>query len=194
MTLSIISRNGWTRIANLAALSAAVLSIVVVMPFSAVTKASAAHPKADFNGDGYADLAIGVPKEGINGKAEAGLVNIIYGSASGLSATSTADQRFFQDYSAGTVASNIADVSEAGDHFGSAIATGDFNGDGYTDLAVGVPGEDLGSIADAGAVNVIYGSASGLSATSVPDQFWTQDNPGVEDVAESGDRLRTSLA
>ena len=32
---------------------------------------------------------------------------------------------------------------------------GDFNGDGYDDLAVGVPDEDLGSIVDAGAVNVI---------------------------------------
>ena len=31
---------------------------------------------------------------------------------------------------------------------------GDFNGDGYADLAVGVPGEDLGSVGDAGAVQV----------------------------------------
>jgi FG-GAP repeat len=38
----------------------------------------------------------------------------------------------------------------------------DFNNDGAADLAVGVPGEDVGSISDAGAVNVLYGSASGL--------------------------------
>ena len=189
------SKNAGTKAANLAVLSAAILSIIVVMPFSAVTKASAARPETDFNGDGYADLAIGVPNEGINGKAEAGLVNIIYGSASGLSATATPDQRFFQDYSAGTVASNIADVSEAGDHFAAAIATGDFNGDGYADLAVGVPGEDLGSIADAGAVDVIYGSASGLSPSSpIQNQLWTQDSPNVEDASEAGDMFGSALA
>ena len=33
-------------------------------------------------------------------------------------------------------------------------AHGDFNGDGYMDLAIGVPGEDVGAIVDAGAVNV----------------------------------------
>lgn len=54
-------------------------------------------PKTDFNGDGYADLAVGVPDEDINGKANAGSVNILYGSSAGLSATSVPDQRFFQD-------------------------------------------------------------------------------------------------
>ena len=39
----------------------------------------------------------------------------------------------------------------------------DFNQDGYGDLAIGAPGEDVGSTADAGAVSVLYGSASGLS-------------------------------
>ena len=34
----------------------------------------------------------------------------------------------------------------------------DFNNDGFADLAVGVPGEDVGSVVDAGAVNVLYGS------------------------------------
>ena len=53
---------------------------------------------------------------------------------------------------------------------------GDFNGDGFDDLAIGVPGETLGSISAAGAVEVIYGSSSGLSATLAhADQFWTQD-------------------
>src|SRR3712207_6106654 len=38
----------------------------------------------------------------------------------------------------------------------------DFNGDGFADLAVGVPGEDLGTDGDAGAVNVLDGSAAGV--------------------------------
>ena len=36
----------------------------------------------------------------------------------------------------------------------------DFNGDGYEDLAVGVPGENVGSIVDAGAVHVFMGPQS----------------------------------
>jgi hypothetical protein len=37
------------------------------------------------------------------------------------------------------------------------IALGDFDGDGHDDLAIGVPGEDVGLVKDAGGVNVIYG-------------------------------------
>ena len=66
---------------------------------------------------------------------------------------------------------------------------GDFNGDGFDDLAIGVPHEDIvtpeGTILDAGAVNVIYGSSNGLSATSpTPDQFLVQGNAGVDDDGE----------
>src|SRR4051812_27038323 len=43
---------------------------------------------------------------------------------------------------------------------GGGIAKGDFNGDGFGDLAIGVPQEDIGTIKNAGAVNVIYGSVA----------------------------------
>ena len=42
----------------------------------------------------------------------------------------------------------------------------DFNNDGFADLAVGVPYEDVGAVIDAGAVNVLYGSAEGLQAST----------------------------
>ena len=48
-----------------------------------------------------------------------------------------------------------------GSNFGSAMASGDFNNDGYDDLAIGGPGCDGGN----GQVFVRYGSAAGLSAT-----------------------------
>src|SRR5438132_2652105 len=63
--------------------------------------------------------------------------------------------------------------------------TSDFNGDGYADLAIGVPNEDIGTKVDAGLVNVIYGSALGLSATAGrADQIFSQDSPGIEGSAE----------
>ena len=64
---------------------------------------------------------------------------------------------------------------------------GDFNGDGFDDLAIGVPGEDVGAAGNAGAVNVIYGSKKGLRAKG--DQFWHQDVLGVLDRAESADQF-----
>lgn len=78
------------------------------------------------------------------------------------------------------------------------MSAGDFNGDGKDDLAVGVIGEDViteaGAKEEAGAVNVIYGSSNGLSATSpIPDQFLVQGNAGLDDVAEADDVFGFSL-
>jgi hypothetical protein len=75
---------------------------------------------------------------------------------------------------------------------------GDFNGDGFDDLAIGVASEDVvteaGTISGAGAVNVIYGSSSGLSATTPrPDQFLVQGDAGVDDAAEDSDFFGFSL-
>lgn len=135
---------------------------------------------ADFNGDGVADLAIGTAGETSN----AGAVNVVYGSRSGL--TYNGSQRWSQD------SRGIEGQAEAGDYFGAALAAGDFNGDGRFDLAVGVPGEDIGRIVDAGAVNVIYGSTTGL--TSAGSQLWSQATPGMMGTAEAGDEFGFSLA
>jgi hypothetical protein len=61
----------------------------------------------------------------------------------------------------------------------------DYNDDGFGDLVIGSPGEDIGGIKDAGAVNVLYGSGSGLTATG--DQLWHQNVAGVLGGSEAGD-------
>lgn len=142
----------------------------------------------DFNGDGFADIAIGAPGEDVGGVLDAGAVNVLYGSASGLQVDSPADQLWHQD------SAQVEDAAEEADGFGSALAVGDYNGDGFDDLAVGVPGEDVGEILDAGAVAVFYGSASGLQAASPRNQFLDQDSPDVEESAETGDRFGAALA
>jgi FG-GAP repeat len=128
--------------------------------------------RADFNGDGFADLAVGSPGEDIGSVADAGGVNVLYGSAGGLSATAVPNQFWSQD------SPDVEDMAEPKDAFGSALAAADFNGDGFADLAIGVPNEVVGDHAT-GALNVLYGSPSGLSATFVPDQFWSKDSPGM---------------
>ena len=139
----------------------------------------------DFNGDGRDDLAIGIKWEQINSKSEVGAVEVIYGSSSGLSATSARPDQFWTQDSP-----DINDATESEDQFGYSLSSGDYNGDGKDDLAIGVWWEDSGSIDDAGGVEVIYGSSSGLSATSpLADQFWTQNSADINDAAESGDRF-----
>jgi hypothetical protein len=138
----------------------------------------------DFNGDGFDDLAIGVLEEDLGDAFHAGAVNILRGSAGGL--TATGDQ-FWHQNSAG-----ILDAAEQNDFFGGAIAAGDFNGDHIDDLAVGVLGEYVGTLAYAGAVNVLRGTPGGLTATG--NQFWHQDSPGLLGMAETHDRFGGALA
>ncbi|MFZ6031154.1 MAG: hypothetical protein ACOYYS_25885 [Chloroflexota bacterium] len=149
--------------------------------------ASLARPRADFNGDGYADLVIGVPYEAITDQAGAGAVHVLHGAAStGLGAAGS--QLWYQSNDV------LTDIAEAGDEFGYALAIGDFNGDRYYDLAVGVHGESIGNpvILQAGVVHILYGSATGVSAEG--DQVWHQDREGILDQAEADDRFGYSLA
>ncbi len=147
-----------------------------------------ASVRADFNNDGVADLAIGVPDED-SGVQDSGAVNVIYGSAA--NGLRSAGNQLWTQNSAG-----ILDEADENDRFGYALAAGDFNGDGFSDLAVGVPFEAIGASNDPegaqGAVQVIYGSATGLTAEG--NQFWTQESPGVADEAEAFDRFGISLA
>ena len=78
------------------------------------------------------------------------------------------------------------------DQFGKAVAIGDLDGDGYSDLAAGVRYDDPGGVKDAGVVNVLYGTSAGLGAGHA--QLWKQDMPDVPDPVESPDHFGSCLA
>ncbi len=140
---------------------------------------------ADFNGDGYTDLAVGSPGERVNGVFHAGQVNVVYGSASGLSA-----------FKASTFSQGVGGIigaTEESDRFGESLTSGDYNGDGFADLVVGVPLEnyEAGGLTNMGAVNVIYGSDSGLSAKG--NEIVHPALPEVSGTAHAGGRFGAAL-
>jgi len=119
---------------------------------------------ADFDADGYDDLAVGTAFSDIVGVTDAGRVDILYGSPGG---PNLSNQVLDQEAITGQIA-------QPHDRFGSSLAVGDFNGDGYADLGIGAPGETHFALDDAGSAHVFYGSASGLSLDGV--QTWTHAN------------------
>ncbi len=137
----------------------------------------------DFNGDGHLDLAISASGDSPSGIAE-GSLHILYGTANGLSAT----------YHAQWYQSQPGFPGDLGqDRFGSALAAGDFNGDGVDDLAIAAELEDYGSVVEAGAVTVLYG-AYGLGLILYNEQVFHQNVLGISDSAEAGDWFGERLA
>ncbi|MFF4243236.1 FG-GAP repeat protein [Streptomyces sp. NPDC001822] len=116
----------------------------------------------DFDGDGYDDVLTGAPGGTDGGRKGAGYVTVQYGSASGMG-TATSIPRV-RTAVFGQSTPGVPGTAETGDGFGTAVATGDLDADGYDDAIIAAPGEDEGAVADAGRVVVLYGSRGGLSA------------------------------
>ncbi|BBC35180.1 hypothetical protein SGFS_064740 [Streptomyces graminofaciens] len=69
---------------------------------------------------------------------------------------------------------------------------GDFNGDGYRDVAISASDTTVNGKTYAGQVAVVYGSASGLNPTT--RTVISQNTAGIPDTAEKGDQFGEQLA
>jgi hypothetical protein len=141
----------------------------------------------DVTGDGRADLAIGTPGEngGTGEPRGQGAVSFLPGSASGLIATGS--QLWSQD------SPGVAGVAADPDRFGASLVMAPLDNGPLADLAIGVPFDDIGPIGNAGAVNILLGTGSGLTASGAGQRFH-QNTAGIAGAAESGDRFGLSLA
>jgi len=152
----------------------------------------------DFDCDGVMDLAIGAPDAGLHTCAETqpgvvsctgptvGAVVIAYGAARSTTFNLGRTQAWHQN------SSGVEGVAEEGDRFGAALAAGKFNGTNCSGLAIGVPGEAIGSLAGAGAVNLLTGSRAGL--TTAFTTLLHQDVEDVRETAEAGDNYGAALS
>ncbi|MGB4858296.1 MAG: FG-GAP-like repeat-containing protein [Dokdonella sp.] len=138
----------------------------------------------DFDGDGKDEIVLGFFSQSFNGMSEVGKVSIMRRSSSG----EWIEQGFIRLGSNGYPGGSPMEH----DSLGRAVAVGDFDDDGYSDLAIGANRRTVLGQQNAGSVLVVYGSASGLGPAR--SQLWNRFNNGVGDPVEAGDYFGSALA
>ncbi|MFI1027420.1 VCBS repeat-containing protein [Streptomyces sp. NPDC020951] len=126
-------------------------------------------------------MAIADPEATVNGAARAGEVQIVYGGGKGVLTLSQA-------------LDTIPGAPEAGDQYGYSMAVYDADLDGCSDLVVGDPFEDMGTVPDAGNVHLIYGSTSGLNAGKAAAEFYQGSTAALGGGQETDDWVGYALA
>ncbi|MBK6044348.1 FG-GAP-like repeat-containing protein [Streptomyces sp. MBT55] len=168
------------RTRRFAALAATAAMTVAATTLSGSTAGATALPVPhDINGDGYGDIVLPAPGATVAGKAYAGAVVVLYGSAKGVSA---AKRAVITQNSPG-----VPGAAEEGDAFGASIALADLDKDGFADIVVGSPHEKVGSRQSAGAVTVLWGGKKGpASGVALPTLLESQGQAGRDVAAWSG--------
>ena len=134
------------------------------------------------NGDAYPDLVFTRQPTGMDSDldfpSKGGAVAVVYGGPNGQN--TSLKPKWITQGTAG-----VPGADESGDGLGASAAVKDMDGDGYGEVVVGLPGEDVGTAKDAGGVLVFKGRASGI--TGADTKVIGQSTPNVPGVDEMGD-------
>lgn len=107
-------------------------------------------PAGDLNGDGFGDVAVSARAASPGGRADAGVVLVYFGSATGPVVARP----------------DTLEGVGSGDWFGFSVSgAGDVDGDGFGDLAVGSYQSTTDALPGIGEISLLYGRATALSAT-----------------------------
>lgn len=153
----------------------------------------------DVNVDGRPDFVVAGPQSGRAGRAGAGVAYLIYGKpelralaeGAGTAPLSNVESRgrvqgglTYSFESLGGLEGAVL-YGLAGDQLGSSIASGDFDGDGFTDLFLGAPGRNVspGQQSQGGAY-VVLGGGYGMDADTLPSRTLASGTLFIREVYE----------
>ncbi|MEU5364832.1 hypothetical protein ABZ354_15295 [Streptomyces sp. NPDC005925] len=145
-------------------LTSAVMLASGLTPLTAAAAHGATGTPGDINKDGYRDVVVSAPDATVAGRAGAGAVVVMYGTARGIDTTRRTVVT--QD------STGVPGSAEAGDRFGAAVVVHDLNADGYGDMVVGAPGEEVYGDVGGGSVTVVWGTASGPTKAKTVADPW----------------------
>ncbi|MFI9756516.1 hypothetical protein ACIHFB_01105 [Streptomyces sp. NPDC051963] len=154
-----------------------------------ISGGGAVGASGDVNKDGYTDLVVGSPTErdSAGNPSGAGVIQVQFGGPGGPgSPTGGSNKQFWTQNSPG-----VPGVNRVGDRFGGAVTVGDIDGDGYGDVAIGAPGNDMGTALDAGTVWVMRGSPTGLTTNGI--RTLSQSPRAVPGTPEKADQFGGAL-
>jgi hypothetical protein len=121
---------------------------------------------ADINHDGFEDVILAANNYPVAPWGSNGAFFVVWGKATPWGASQTLDQTYLNGGGAAVNGFRMLNAAPLGnEHLGSALATGDLNNDGFTDILIISESADQNGLNNSGSLYVIYGKAAGWSGT-----------------------------
>lgn len=181
----VISENGGDRLRVLLGVDFEVGSDPL-FPFFSATVDMPLHgyvmATGDFDGDGRDEIAVAYPNTSVGGEAGAGKLYVINRRPDGE----------YEVQSTIQAGGAYPGTPQAQANLGNSLAAGDFDDDGYDDLAIGIRGQIVNGQVNAGAVMVVYGAVAGINGNGA--EIFDRESDGLTFSPRENDYYGWALA